>query len=82
MSYKKIHICYFALLRDEAGVQEQIYETQSQTLGELYNELKQKYDFSLLLENIQVALNDEYTSIESEFQSGDKIVFIPPVAGG
>jgi molybdopterin converting factor small subunit len=31
---------------------------------------------------IQLAINDEFSSLQSEVASGTSVVFIPPVAGG
>jgi len=79
---KLVNIEYYALLRDQAKVDQEKLETNCETLGELYIFLMEKYNFTLPLEMIQVACNDEFSTHDSELNSGDKIVFIPPVAGG
>lgn len=79
---KSISIHYFALLRDQANCENEEVETTCETLGDLYHFLKEKYDFSLPLEMVQVAVNDEFSSHTNLINNGDKIVFIPPVAGG
>ena len=79
---KSVNIEYFALLREEAKRDLETIETSKITLGELYHELKERHSFSLPLEMVQVALNDEFSQFEREFKDGDKVVFIPPVAGG
>lgn len=79
---KSISIEYYALLREEAGKDQESLNTDCRTLGELYENLKIKYGLSLPLDMIQVAVNDEFTKRSQEFQDGDKVVFIPPVAGG
>jgi len=77
-----VNIEYFAILRDQAKTEKEILETDCKTLGELYQFLKERYHFTLPIEIIQVALNDEFSTHDSNLSSGDKIVFIPPVAGG
>lgn len=79
---KNIKVRYFALLREQAKTENETLQTGCKTLGELYNSLKEKHGFSLPLEMIQVAVNDEFSHITSEVPEGARIVFIPPVAGG
>lgn len=81
-STKKITINYFAILRDHAGKNSETLETSCANYRELYSKLKEQYDFSLSECMIQVAVNDEFTTLEAPIVSGAKVVFIPPVAGG
>ena len=78
----KVTIHYFALLKDEAHKAQEIVETEAVTCQELYQQLRLKYDFSLDLKYLQVAVNDQFTHFDHQLNSGDKVVFIPPVAGG
>lgn len=77
-----INVCYFALLREKAGVDEELIQTSTQTYAELYEELSQKYHFGIPASMIQVAVNDEFSSMNEIVLSNVKVVFIPPVAGG
>lgn len=78
----QVTIQYFALLREERGLSSESYETTAGTLQALYNELREKYGFSLPRESLRVAVNDEIRPWETPlFESAD-VVFIPPVAGG
>jgi molybdopterin converting factor subunit 1 len=79
---KSIKVQYFALLRDQAKCHEEALEVTSQTYGDLYLELSNRHGFDLPKEMIQVAVDDEFTSMTSNVANGAKIVFIPPVAGG
>lgn len=79
---KNISIQYFAMLREQSGKDREEYQTHSKTYNDLYSELISKYDFDLPISMIQVAINDEYSSVDKEIRDGDKVVFIPPVAGG
>ena len=79
---KNVRIKYFAFLREKAGVDSELIQTQAQTYRELYLELSNKYQFTLPENIIQVAVNDEYSQMNQIIQDQDQIVFIPPVAGG
>lgn len=79
---KSVNIQYFALLREQAGVETETFKTNGKTYAELYEELKLKYGFSLPLKLVQVAVNDEFSQMNQEIAEGARIVFIPPVAGG
>jgi len=78
---KTIRIDYFAVLREHAGKETEQRSTDASTAGELFAELSSEYQFPEL-SSIKVALNDEFSSFDTELQEGDSVVFIPPVAGG
>lgn len=80
MSYIKVQ--YFASLREKAGRVEETLEVGETSYGQLYEILKDKYQFTLPSDMVQVAVNDEFSSMHKMINSGDKVVFIPPVAGG
>ncbi len=77
-----VNIKYYALLREEARISQEDAEVSCQTYADLYTLLKEKYHFSLPLEMIQVAVNDEFIDLSANITPGARIVFIPPVAGG
>lgn len=79
---KKIQIFYYALLREERGLSEETVGTSARTAQELYEELKKKYHFKLSADILKAAVNDEFAKWDTLLKSGDKIIFIPPVAGG
>ena len=79
---KKIHIQYYALLREERGVNHETVSTSAETVKNLYLELQKKFRFKLSTDLLRVSVNDEFAGWETPLKSGDKIVFIPPVAGG
>lgn len=78
----RVQIKYFALLKEEAGKSEESLETKALTYKDLYQELQASHGFSLHADLIQVAVNDEYCSIDAPLIQNAKVVFIPPVAGG
>ena len=78
-----ITVRYFALLKDLAGQSEEsLLINHGMTAAEVYLRLAGKYDFPLALTDLRFAVNDEFTSGSHPMQSGDLLVFIPPVAGG
>lgn len=79
---KSINVQYFALLREQAGVEKETVSVPCRTYGELYLHLKEKHQFDLPVEMIQVAVNDEFSNMSGEISEGSRVVFIPPVAGG
>ncbi len=79
---RQIKILYFAKLREESGRDEETVTTTANSASELYAELCQRYSFSLDASVTQVAINEKFSTMKSSLSDGDKIVFIPPVAGG
>jgi len=79
---KRIHVHYFAAFRDRAGLDEEIVVTDAQDPAALYRELEVVRSLGLAPDRLKVAVNDEFASWDRPLQDGDRIVFIPPVAGG
>ena len=79
---RTISVIYFAALREQANKREEKIDTSSQTALDLYRELQNRYGFTLDSNEITVAINDRNAPLDREVQSGDRVVFIPPVAGG
>ena len=52
------------------------------TPAELYEQVRASHGFSLPRAMLRVAVNDEFRDWTSPLMSGDRVVFIPPVAGG
>ncbi len=82
MPLKTIHIQYYALLREESGVSKEDVSTSALTAAELYQELKNKYNFKLSMGLFKVAINNQFSDWATKLNDGDSVVFIPPVAGG
>ena len=78
----KIQIGYFALLREQAGLAQEVWETEGQTPKDVFRELRQHYGFTLQENQVKVAVNDQFTEFDRPLNEGDRLVFIPPVAGG
>jgi molybdopterin converting factor subunit 1 len=79
---KKITLQYFAVLREQAGCSEERLETEAATPAELYAEVQARHGFTLPLSMLRVAVNEEFRDWSSPLAANDRVVFIPPVAGG
>lgn len=79
---KTVRVDYFALLKEQRGLASERVQTESTTVLELYEELQKQYGFSLKHSSVAVALNDEFADWSKTLNESDKVVFIPPVAGG
>lgn len=79
---KRVHVQYFALLREQAGCSTEERATAAATPAELYEELRAAHGFTLPPAMLRVAVNDEFREWTTPLQAGDRVVFLPPVAGG
>ena len=79
---KTIHVQYFALLREQRGLDREAVQTVAPTPRALYAELQQRHQFSLHPDRLRVACNESFVEWEASLNDGDTVVFIPPVAGG
>jgi len=78
-----VEVSYFAMLKEAAQKSQEKVPLQ---LGEngrtLYRRLTETYGFQLDINQLRLAINDSFASFDQALQSGDHVVFIPPVAGG
>lgn len=79
---KTVRVQYYAILREQAGRNEETLDTGAGTPAELYAELRKRHPFQLGPAQLKVALNSEFRDWQTPLQHGDTVVFIPPVAGG
>lgn len=79
---KKIHLQYFALLREQAGRTEETVETEATDAAALYEELAARHGFTLNSTHIRVACDNTYQPLDTPLTDGMRLTFIPPVAGG
>lgn len=79
---KQIHVDYFAILKEQRGKDSEVIQTSAATAQELYSELKERFGFSLAQNHLSVAVNDEFAKWDTPLKENDRVVFIPPVAGG
>jgi molybdopterin converting factor subunit 1 len=79
---RTLHVQYFAVLRERAGRSSESVSTSAATLAALYEELRDRRGLGLPQSLLRVAVNEEFSDWDRPLQDGDRVVFIPPVAGG
>ena len=80
---RTVQIKFFAILREQAGVSSLSWRTACTSADTLYAELQQRFpNLKLPIVMLRVSLNERYVDKGAEIRDGDRIVFIPPVAGG
>ena len=77
-----VHVQYFAILREQRGASQERILTAASTPGALYEELRGRHQFTLPVDRVRAAVNDAFVDSAVPLHDGDRIVFIPPVAGG
>lgn len=77
-----VHIQYFAILREQRGLARESLATAATTAAALYDELRTRHGFSLPVDRVRAAINEEFVAWETPLRDGQTVVFIPPVAGG
>jgi molybdopterin synthase sulfur carrier subunit len=78
----RVNVQYFAILREQRGLTAESVETSSATVAGLYDELRARHGFTLPGDCVRAAVNDTFVSAAQVLHDGDRVVFIPPVAGG
>lgn len=79
---KSVRVLYFAKLREDRGLSEEVYSTWACTVGGLFEELRFRHRLSLRINALRVACNGEFCDWQTRLKPDDEVVFIPPVAGG
>ena len=79
---KTISVQYFAILREQRGLAEEKLTTAAATPAALYDELRARHRFTLPGDRVRAAVNDAFVDAAAPLREGDRVVFIPPVAGG
>jgi molybdopterin converting factor subunit 1 len=78
----RVHVQYYAVLREQAGVSEERLTTEAATPAALYEELRARHGLSLDRTQLRVAIDGEFADWHAALGDGARVVFIPPVAGG
>ena len=79
---QRLRIQYFAILREQAGRSEETLESSAHDARTLYEELRVLRQLQLRPEQLRVAINDAFGEWSQPLQAGDRVAFLPPVAGG
>ncbi len=80
----KIDILYFSSLKDKIKKGKETIEIEQESdLSALIQNLKQKYpEISQNLNNVMIAVNEQYVEKDYILKEGDTVALIPPVSGG
>ncbi len=78
----KVHVRYFAVLRDAAGVAGEDVEGGFSDANGLWDHLCNRHAFPLGLGSLRVSVNAKYVPTGTALHDGDEVAFIPPVSGG
>ena len=79
---KTVSVQYFAVLKDLTGISEEVIKTSSLIASDLFKEICSRYHFTMPINQLRVAINDDFCEWDTQLKEGDKVVFIPPVSGG
>ena len=77
-----VRVKYFAVLREQRGLDEETVTTSVAIACDLYSELKTQHGFSLDPRFVRTAINGMFVDKDYLLIDNDEVVFIPPVAGG
>jgi molybdopterin converting factor small subunit len=73
---------YFAAFREQAGCEREVLATRSDTAAALFVEVSGRHGFRDPAARCKVAINGEMARWDAQLESGDVVLFFPPVAGG
>jgi molybdopterin synthase catalytic subunit len=84
MTMTKVHVRYFAVVRERLGREEEVVElAPGVTVGAALDELARRHDAVRALRGVlRVAVNQEMCGADRVLSDGDELALIPPVAGG
>jgi len=78
----KVKVRYFALFREQTGVESEFVDWPGGTVAELFQEMTGTHATLIPEAAALVAVNDEMAGWETALVEGDEVLFFPPVAGG
>jgi molybdopterin converting factor subunit 1 len=79
---RRLTVRFFALLREQAGCRELTLDTAAANPAELYAELSRNLGLQVPAGILAFAVNERYATADRVLAEGDRVTFIPPVAGG
>jgi molybdopterin synthase sulfur carrier subunit len=79
----KVKIRYFGQFRDLAGKQEEFLETKNGiTVKELREQIREIYPKIAAKNEVLVAVNGSFGTLDQVISETDEVAFFPPVSGG
>lgn len=82
-SVRHFQIRLFAILREQAGTALVEVESAATDPATLYGELQQRFPGLVFPTHLlRVSINERYAAMDAPLAAGDRVVFVPPVAGG
>jgi molybdopterin converting factor subunit 1 len=78
----RLQVRFFAVLREQTGRSSLEIDTTARTPAELYAELQAHHPLTFPAALLRVSINERYADLAAPLATGDRVVFIPPVAGG
>jgi molybdopterin converting factor small subunit len=79
---KTITVRYFAMFREQAGVDEESLTTDAATAADVFEATKSRHGSAEPAGHCKVAINDVMADWDSGIEDGDTVLLFPPVAGG
>ena len=79
---KTITVRYFAMFREQAGVDEEQIATDAETAAEVFEQTSDRHGSVEPTGHCKVAINDVMAEWSSPVSDGDTVLLFPPVAGG
>ncbi|MBU7591913.1 molybdopterin converting factor subunit 1 [Metabacillus halosaccharovorans] len=76
-----IKVLLFAHLQEKVGQESISIERNQTTVKDIRDYMLSAYDIENL-ENVMIAVNEEYALDDDMVKAGDVVAFIPPVSGG
>jgi molybdopterin synthase sulfur carrier subunit len=77
----RVHLRFFASLRERLGPGEERAVTSGTTAGALWESLIGSHP-AIDRVRVRIAVNERYVEPDHELADGDEIAFFPPVSGG
>jgi len=78
----KYKIKAFGVTKDLLGGRDTMIEIRGTTVGELRQELSERFPELLDLKSLFIAVNNDYADDDLVLKPTDEIALIPPVSGG
>jgi molybdopterin converting factor small subunit len=83
MPSRPFQVRFFAVLREQAGCSTVELDSTAGDAAALYAELQGRYPgLGFPAHLLKVSINERYAAMDTPLAAGDRVVFIPPIAGG